>query len=89
MVRIRIRITGRVQGVGFRYFVRDAARKYYIKGLVKNNSDGSLEIDAESTRTNILSFIEEIKRGPAFSKVDQCETAVQEKTKGYSAFRVE
>ena len=89
VTRFTIRITGHVQGVGFRYHVQDVAMKYLIKGQVKNNADGSLEIDAEGTRTNLLSFIEEVKRGPEFARIDKCETKVEIELQHYSTFTVE
>lgn len=62
-------VYGRVQGVGFRYFVYQLAIKLKFNGSVKNLSDGSVEIVIESTRQEEI--LEEIKKGNFFSHVDE------------------
>lgn len=54
---------GRVQGVGFRYRAYYAARKYGVTGWVRNNSDGSVEMEAEGTEKDIDSVILSIEKG--------------------------
>lgn len=66
----KIRVEGRVQRVGFRAFVSEAARAFDIGGRVRNLSDGSVEIEARGSRENMRSFIEQIEIGPAGSRVD-------------------
>jgi acylphosphatase len=58
-------ITGRVQGVGFRYFAEHKAVEFNISGWVKNTSDGKVEIEATGEPENIKSFIDWMKIGPA------------------------
>jgi len=58
-------ISGRVQGVGFRYFVRQKALEMQISGWVKNTSDGKLEIEAEGENQNLDAFIEWMRIGPS------------------------
>ncbi len=62
-VRYRIKISGIVQGVGFRPFVYNLATKNSIYGYVFNSSDGVI-IDVEGNKTKLENFIEEIKNGP-------------------------
>jgi len=88
-MRLRIRITGHVQGVGFRYFVENLAHKHTIVGFVKNNHDGALEIDAEGMQTDVTNFLEEIKHGPEFARIDKCETIVEKELANYIAFSIE
>ena len=47
---------GRVQGVGFRWFVREAARRLDVAGWVRNRPDGSVEVEAEGTEAAIQSL---------------------------------
>ena len=58
-------ISGRVQGVGFRYFVRQKALEMQISGWVKNTPDGKLEIEAEGENQNLDAFIEWMRIGPS------------------------
>ena len=62
---------GRVQGVGFRFFVREQATALGIRGWVKNLPDGSVEIHAESDRETLLHFIDMVGRGPLFGTVSE------------------
>ncbi len=70
MKRVRVIVGGRVQGVGFRYFVAKGARAYCISGYVQNLSDGRVEIDAEGESENIHHFLNTCKKGPDISEVD-------------------
>lgn len=70
MKRVKIIVGGRVQGVGFRYFVANSARAHCIKGYVQNLSDGRVEIDAEGECENIHHFSNQCKRGSSMAQVD-------------------
>jgi acylphosphatase len=69
-----IRVTGRVQGVGFRFETQRMARIYGIKGFVKNLPDGSVYIEAEENEEQLRSFILWCKKGPAHARVDEIFT---------------
>ena len=56
MVRFYLRFTGRVQGVGFRFFVAMNAERCHLTGWVKNMSDGSVTAEVQGTRQEIVSF---------------------------------
>ncbi|MFN3551329.1 MAG: acylphosphatase [Endomicrobiia bacterium] len=63
IVSVKILVKGIVQGVGFRWFVKNIAEEENIKGYVKNNYDGSVEIVAETTNNAVLErFVERIKK---------------------------
>lgn len=62
-------VSGRVQGVGFRYFVKSRAVELGIIGFVRNLSDGRVEIEANADAQNIDQFITDIRTGTAFSQV--------------------
>lgn len=64
---------GRVQGVGFRYFTKQLAKKYNIAGSVRNKSDGTVELIINDASNNIDEFIEGIKEGNGFMKIETIE----------------
>lgn len=67
---IAIRVSGRVQGVGFRYFTQHTAMDYEITGWVKNETDGSVYAEAYGDDENINLFLDKVKKGPSrFAKV--------------------
>jgi acylphosphatase len=66
----KIHITGRVQGVGFRWSAANEARNRDIKGFVKNLSDGSVYLEAEGTEIQLNIFVDWCKKGPAFGSVE-------------------
>jgi len=59
-----------VQGVGFRYFALDAARREGLHGYVRNNDDGSVEAVAEGEAEAMERFERAIRRGPSRSRVE-------------------
>ncbi len=69
MRRVKLIIFGRVQGVGYRYFVQSRADKMEIKGFVRNLPDGEVEIDAEGEQSHISLFIEQCIEGSGLSKI--------------------
>ena len=70
----RFVIRGRVQGVGFRYFTQDAARREGLHGFVRNNDDGTVEAVAEGESEALERFERAIRRGPSRSRVGQVMT---------------
>lgn len=70
MEALKIIVTGRVQGVGFRYFICRLAIKMDVKGTVRNLDDGSVEIICMTD--HLKQFVEEIRRGNGFSRVENC-----------------
>ena len=66
-------LSGRVQGVGFRYFAEARAARYNIKGYVKNTYDNRVEIICQGEVDNLDKFILEVKNGPSFSHITNVE----------------
>ena len=62
-IRRHIFFYGRVQGVGFRYRAYYAAQRYGVTGWVRNNYDGSVEMEAEGTEEDIDMMIMDIEKG--------------------------
>lgn len=62
---------GRVQGVGFRHFVRKNAIELNLNGWVRNTPDGSVEVEVEGQEDIILIFLELLRSGNSFSRVDR------------------
>ena len=63
-VGAKIRVSGVVQGVGFRFFVHRAAKRLGLTGYVANTYNGNVEIEVEGNRSLIEEFISEVKIGP-------------------------
>jgi acylphosphatase len=66
-------VTGRVQGVGFRYFTRDEAVREGLHGWVRNASDGGVEIAAEGDQEALDRFERAVRRGPPLARVELVE----------------
>ncbi|HCC70408.1 MAG TPA: acylphosphatase [Bacteroidales bacterium] len=69
-LRYAIRVTGRVQGVGFRYSAYRRAQDTGITGYVKNLPDGSVQIEAEGSKDQLDTFVEWCRKGPGLSYVE-------------------
>ena len=66
---MRLKIAGRVQGVGFRDFAMREARALGLKGWVRNRSDGSVEVVASGPDDKIKTFVGKCTRGPTAARV--------------------
>ncbi len=62
--RLHARVEGRVQGVGFRYFVLENANRLGSTGWVRNRRDGSVEVLAEGPRADLETLLAALQRGP-------------------------
>jgi acylphosphatase len=70
MSRVRVEVIGAVQGVGFRWFAREAARRLDLAGWVRNRDDGSVEIAVEGDDAAVERFLAQVERGPRGARVD-------------------
>jgi len=64
MASLHVQIKGRVQGVGFRWFVRVSGRRLQLSGWVKNRPDGSVEVAASGSEDRLYELRKLLKRGP-------------------------
>ena len=85
----RIIIHGRVQGVGFRYFVQRVGNRLGVTGNVRNLEDSSVEIVVEGNETLIWDFQKEIARGPALARVERVDADDIAVTGKYRTFQIE
>jgi len=67
------KVYGRVQGVGYRYFVKEKAQILNLFGYVKNLEDGTVEVLAQGREENLQKLIEELKKGPYLAKVEKID----------------
>jgi acylphosphatase len=67
----RILVSGRVQGVGFRYYVHDRAVQFMVKGYVQNIHNNKVEIICQGQETDLDMFIMSVKKGPALSFISE------------------
>ena len=79
---------GRVQRVGFRFFVENAAEREGIQGYVRNQHDGSVEIVAEGDAAALQRFEMAVRRGPAGARVDDVDRIEVEPSSRFAGFRV-
>jgi len=68
-MHLHVQVRGRVQGVGFRWFVREAAHRLGLTGWVRNLPDGSVEVVAEGDDVSIASFRASLLEGPSGAAV--------------------
>ena len=73
MTELHVRVTGRVQGVGFRWFVRERARRLGLSGWVRNRQDGSVEVAASGEAGQLELLVGELRRGPTGASVSDVE----------------
>ena len=79
---------GRVQGVGFRFFVREQAARYSLTGWVKNLPDGTVEILAEGEKDILEIFIERVREGSFLIRVTDLKTEWCEPANSFANFGI-
>jgi acylphosphatase len=88
LVGRRYVVRGRVQRVGFRWFVEEAARRENIRGYVRNQHDGTVEVVAEGDLEALLRFEQAVRRGPSGARVDDVETSEATVSGRFAGFSV-
>ncbi len=86
--RLDARVTGRVHGVGFRYFVLREAGALGLTGWVANDSDGSVHCVAEGPRPCLDALLERLREGPPAAIVDAVSEAWMPSTGAFGSFGV-
>lgn len=84
----RFLVRGRVQGVGFRWFVEREAHILQIAGWVRNNPDGTVEVLAHGTADQLATLQSRLQQGPRAARVDNVEVSPAEPVSGITSFQV-
>ncbi len=87
MRHVDITVSGRVQGVGYRFESLRKANALNIRGFAKNMANGNVYIEAEGEDDNVKAFIRWCKEGPAMGNVDHIDVTEGE-LKNYTAFDI-
>lgn len=88
MPRYNIIVSGRVQGVGFRYFVQALAKKLDLKGWVKNLDNGNVQMELQTKEDNLDLIIDKLKKGNGFSKISDLKIKVVEEVDNNNNFKI-
>jgi acylphosphatase len=81
-------VRGRVQGVGFRWFVEREAHTLQITGWVRNNHDSTVEVFAQGTRDQLAGLHQRLREGPRAARVDEVEVTDADPTPGLTSFQI-
>jgi len=84
----RLTVSGRVQGVGYRYFVEDSALLLGIKGFVRNTHGNKVEIVCQGDEKTLEQFFTSVKKGPPFARVDAIIEDKISSAENYSSFEI-
>ena len=85
---LEIKIFGHVQGVGLREFIKEKAETIGITGIVMNNKDGYVFVEAEGEKDALDEFCTWCKKGPAWADVVDVKIKESKKMKDYSSFSI-
>jgi acylphosphatase len=88
MKRAEYRVTGLVQGVGYRYFVYRKATALGLKGLAKNLYDGSVLVVAEGEEDKLQELYKQLKIGPSHSYVEKVEVSYSDAKNEFTGFEI-
>lgn len=86
--RLHAYVRGRVQGVGFRLFVRHLAVTLGLRGYVRNTGDGSVEVVAEGARSALLQLLAALQRGPSGARVRAVDEAWEAADGAFAGFQI-
>jgi acylphosphatase len=81
-------IVGRVQGVGYRHFARQAASALGVRGWIRNLPEGAVEVQAAASSATLEHFKAELRRGPRGARVEDVEETVLVQVPNWQSFNV-
>ncbi len=84
---VRLYITGTVQGIFFRIFVKENAERYNVKGFVRNLEDGRIEVFLEGNAEDVNKMIELCKKGPRHAQIKKVDIK-PERFQDFKVFKV-
>jgi acylphosphatase len=85
---LNVVVRGRVQGVGFRYFVADRARTLGLGGWVRNREDGAVEVEAVGQRAALQSLLDQVQQGPRSARVIAVDEAWSRREPATDGFQI-
>lgn len=88
LVARRLVISGRVQGVGFRWFAHDAARREGVTGWVRNLPDGRVEAYVEGDAEAVTRVERALRQGPASARVEHVYVDTEDASGAYKDFTI-
>ena len=88
MERLHAVVRGSVQGVGFRYFIQRKAQELGLRGWVRNNDDGTVELVAEGPRSELERLKMAAEEGPRMARVHRVEVHWSTATGGLADFEL-
>lgn len=84
---LRVRLTGRVQGVGMRYMTQEHAQLIGLTGWVRNRTDGSVELWLEGKSDTVQGMLDWLRNDPGWARVEGLTTEPAQ-PEGHSEFRI-
>ena len=84
---VRVYITGTVQGIFFRAFIKENAEKLDVKGFIRNLEDGRIEIFLEGNTNEVDKMVELCQKGPKHARIESAEIK-DEKFQGFKDFKI-
>ena len=89
LIAIKIEISGRVQGVGYRQFTQTCASSHNVTGWVKNQSNGTVAAICEGEEKAVLKLIDCLRQGPAMGEVEHLDIKVEKYSGNFSDFIIQ
>jgi acylphosphatase len=86
MQRLHLLLSGRVQGIGFRFFALSEARRRGVTGWVRNRADRQVEVVAEGPEAELQALLAALQKGPVGARVDKAEVSWLPVTGEFSSF---
>ena len=88
MRAVRLQVSGRVQGVGFRAYVSRLAKGFALGGWVRNLADGSVEVEASGEENALRAFVVAVREGPGAARVEHAAEQWFDAREAHPDFRV-
>ncbi|MCW8858406.1 MAG: acylphosphatase [Deltaproteobacteria bacterium] len=88
LVRAKVHISGRVQGVWFRQSTKDTAQQHAVTGWCRNNPDGTVEAVFEGAETAVKAVLDWCKKGPELAHVDDLQIEWADPTGEFEIFQI-
>lgn len=86
---MNIKICGQVQGVFFRHHAQEKAKNLNLTGLVRNEPDGTVYVEAEGEKDNLKDFLAWCQQGPKWAEVSKVEHQFSSQIENYNGFKIQ